>query len=297
MRISEISLKLGVPRHYLDYWKKIGLVGHLDQDLDFQDLVKIRFILQCRKQNISLQKIRHAISEFGENTKDWQGRLILLGSSGELLVKEDEKLLDWDTGQFYFRELGSLSNGKLVAPEKSFWNDQKKDLHDMEKEYMAALEKGSEEEIRDSLAKILSAHPNHTGALIESGNAAFEAERYDDAVFFYEKALEQKSDCVEAIYNIANIYFKQKKFAAAIRYFHRCIDHDPDFPESYYNLGVVYYSLHYFEKAEMLFNLYLNLDGDSTWADQARQFIEEIRSAGLSRERPALFEVKNEKDE
>ena len=92
----------------------------------------------------------------------------------------------------------------------------------------------------------------------------------------YERALELEPECVEALYNIANIHFKKKHYAVAIRYFQGCIQYEPDFPEAYYNLGLLYYSLSYLEPARACLEQYLELDPDSDWADQAREWLREI---------------------
>ncbi len=194
-------------------------------------------------------------------------------------------LVDPAQGQFYLRYDGRQKGSVLpISPVEGVKTEE---LIRLEEEYMLALSSEDSRTVKAVLRKILKEHPRHVGALIEAGNFAFEESRYDEAVEFYERVLTVDTDCVEAIYNIANIYFRQKKYAAAIRYFHRSIDLDPDFPESYYNLGVVYYSLRYPRQASALFEMYLQLDPDSSWASQARQFMEDIRQ--LEPVEPDLF--------
>ncbi len=61
MRISEAAVKFSLPRHYIHYWRKIGLLSSGGGELEFQDLLKVRFILDCKRRGISLQKIRQAL--------------------------------------------------------------------------------------------------------------------------------------------------------------------------------------------------------------------------------------------
>ncbi len=290
MRVSEAALKLSIPRYFIYYWKKIGLIDGQNEDLDFQDILKIRFIDLCKKNGISLQKIRQLITGFksDKEMENWLPAMVL-HTGGHLLVRQENQLLQFETGQLFFREFSDKQSGKLIEKERNFWKseDSSQDrLKSLEKDYLEAIGKRDERVIRTILSEILSLQKDHVGALIESGNIAFENQKYDDALFFYEKVLVLRSDCVEALYNIANIYYRQKKYAAAIRYFHRCIDLEPDFPESYYNLGIVYLSLKYFEKATAMFDHYLRLDVESAWADQARQFLEDINQV---MQEPALF--------
>ena len=146
----------------------------------------------------------------------------------------------------------------------------------LEQRYLDLLAGGDYRRIRKTLEEILELHPVHVAAHIELGNLCHEFDRSDEALGHYERALELEPECVEALYNIANIHFKKKHYAVAIRYFQGCIQHEPDFPEAYYNLGLLYYSLSYLEPARACLEQYLELDPDSDWADQAREWLREI---------------------
>lgn len=278
MRLSEASYRFSVPLHHLQYWKKTGLIGKERDDLDFVDLVKIKFIQNCKKNHISLKKIRRTLADFelGGGSERWHEALHVY-RPGVLLSRSDEGLLLSPEGQL-FLEYGQPT-GPVVSPIRR--EDPDKGAADrlqaLEEEYVFAISKSDRDELKTVLKKILKIRPEHTGALIEFGNIHFEAGKYDEALLYYERAAATTPNCVEAIYNIANIYFKQKKYAAAIRNFIRCIEYDPDFPESYYNLGLLYYSLRYFDKANHFLEVYLDMDPDSSWSDQARRFIEEMR--------------------
>ena len=276
MRISEASIKLSIPGYYIRYWKKIGLVGrHSTGDLDFSDLLKIRFIQHCRKNRISLQKIRSVML----NLSDRGGLLheTLFISPGILLKKAREGLMEPASGQFHFEFEKNSSPARIFDLK----NEPKSidEISSLEEDYINAME-GNQgpAEIKKILKRILKSRSDHTGALVEMGNISFEENDLDRALEFYNLAVETDPQCVEALYNIANIYFRQNKYAAAIRYFHSCIELDPDFPESYYNLGLVYYTLQYFEKAAATLRIYTELDPDSLWSSQAREFILEIEA-------------------
>ncbi len=275
MRISEIALKLAVPRHYIDYWRRTGLLSDAAPGLAFQDLRKIQFIALARSRGISLQKIRSTIAGGPPVGDEEAWYRDLLVQSGQLLRRDrGPALYQPETGQYFFnyenrteRAVIDLA-GRLESPEA--------EVGLLEKQFQAALEAGDEEAMEAALVEILKREPDHMGALIERGNIAFEMGEYEDAIRFYEATLEHDPYCVEAIYNLANIYFRQKKNAVAIRYFLQCIELDPDFPESYYNLGIVYYSLNLLDRARICFETYVSLDPDSTWTRQARGFLDDI---------------------
>ncbi len=302
MKVSEAALKLAVPRHYIDYWRKTGLLTGLGPerpgvsddpgDLSFQDLVRIRLIASFRKQGLSLQRIRRIVENEAE--ADWHNRLSLHGS-GTLLRKDQGRLLHPETGQLYFRYEGDGKNSGDVRPlhpepsgEGGFGEDPA--VLGLEERYLKVLGTGNFRLVSQVLEEIIREKPDHVAALIEFGNLCFEHHKTADALHYYERALELYPDCVEALYNVANIHFKEKRYAAAIRYFQSCIELDPEFPEAYYNLGLLYYSLKYFEQALECFEHYAALDEDSTWTDQARQIIEDIRQAVEGERNHSLFE-------
>ncbi|MCB1308390.1 MAG: tetratricopeptide repeat protein [Leptospiraceae bacterium] len=68
MKLSEAATRLGIPRYHLYYWKKIGLVGS-GGEVSFPDLVKLRFIQRCRRNGISLQRIRRMVLEIQPEAK------------------------------------------------------------------------------------------------------------------------------------------------------------------------------------------------------------------------------------
>ncbi len=310
LRISEAALKLQVPRHYIDYWRKTGLLG-ASGSLDFQDLLKIRFLASCRRQGVSLQRMRRLIRECEASAvEDWYNQLIVYGNlEGVLLTRTGGELAHPDTGQMFFSydesgdsgesegvasgggeaavvDLESRSRARKQGGEaggeedvSGRWTDGRGDpgLAGLEEDYLQMLATGDFRKISRVLDEIIRVQPDHVAALIEFGNLCYEHEKLDDALRYYERAVELQPDCVEALYNVANIHFKGKRYAAAIRYFQQCIELDPEFPEAYYNLGLLYYALRYFDQGIDCMLSYADLDPDSVWADQARQLVEDMQ--------------------
>lgn len=285
MQVSEAALKLDVPRHYIDYWRRTGLLSEQGGTLEFQDLRKIQFIAGARSRGISLQKIRSTILEGAPVDSGAEGQDAwyrdLLVQSGQILKRAPgQEIYLPDTGQYFFNYEGGDEPGRLVDLTGARETDGSTSV--LERRFEAALQKGDVDAMEAVLDEILEQEPDHLGALIERGNIAFENDDYERAVHFYEMALTLDEYCVEAIYNLANIYFRQKKNAVAIRYFLQCIELDPEFPESYYNLGIVYYSLNILDRARVCFETYIGLDPDSSWTAQAGDFLEEIEGASAA---------------
>ena len=282
MQLSEVAQKLNIPRHYLKYWREIGLLGQSGR-LDFQDLVRARFILQCREAGLSLQQIRRQIGRVASSQEIWHTRLVL-EAGGRLLEREpgSQELWDQDSGQLHF----NYADPDLRTPVQRLDPDRLDEisardaqLEQLERRYAQALHLGKPRAIQSALEDILKEDPDHLAAIIELGNIHYEQEKLDAARRYYETASEMQPDCVEALYNLANIHFKQERFAAAIRFFQRCIDLDPEFPEAYYNLGLLYSKLGYVEPAIFCMDQYLMLDADSSWSLQAAQLREDLQQA------------------
>lgn len=299
MRIGEIAARFNIPRHHLLYWKKTGLIkGDESGNLSFADIKAIQFIQNCKKQKISVKRIRSILKEVEQSEnlealpENWVNEYII--QPGMLLKNEGDILHEPTSGQIFFNFDSSPDRGRVLSLQK---DDEGRDVDprvlELEKDYFHALSGGNPSVLKKILKSILELEGGHVGALVEMGNLYFESEKLTQALEYYEKALEVQEDIVEAIYNIANIYFRQKKFAASIRYYERCIELDPEFPESYYNLGVVYYSLKYYEKAEYFLIYYTELDPDSFWSEQADDFldsIEQMRQNGILEGGAPLFE-------
>jgi tetratricopeptide (TPR) repeat protein len=76
--------------------------------------------------------------------------------------------------------------------------------------------------------------------LITEGNQAFRAQRYDDAITIYKKAVENDPQSVDAHYNLALTYDKKGMIDESIQSYKQVIHLKPDYGEAHNNLGTVY---------------------------------------------------------
>ncbi|MBI41271.1 MAG: hypothetical protein CMF59_16870 [Leptospiraceae bacterium] len=324
MRISEAAHILSIPRHKINYWKSTGLLETSGDGLGFEDLKRIRLLEKWRSSGVTLQRIRKMLKSQASRAGEAPGQAMLQLEllQGPLLgVREDTSLLDPVQGQglldFAPPNTGQVVELEARRPSRSpeDWSEQDDEILKLLEERLAEEEKGLDspipgpewgspeegarlfEAIRQSdperamstLEAIVQDRPDYLPARIELGNLFFERGDLESASTAYEAALELDPDCVEALYNLANVYYRLEKFAASIRLFHRSIDLDPSFPESYYNLALVYFSLKYFRESADLFESYLEMDSDSPFADNARDFLDEIQQM-QSESSPGLFD-------
>lgn len=299
MRVSKAAEKFKISPGRIHYLRRTGLLSPSRGTLQFADLVRLQFIADCRRQKVSLQRIRSFLERTGDapNSPIGNARMI---SPTVLVVADDGRLVQPDTGQLYF-DYASASDataapghrgGSLVElKDRARVRQQDERMNELEHEFSDAMAADGGADIERVLEEILDLEPDHVGALIEFGNIAFENEDLDRALEYYDRAVSIDGTCVEALYNLANIYFRKGKFAPAIRYYQASLDLDPDFAESYYNLGLVYYSLNYLDRARGLFEIYAGLDPDSEWRSQAETFLNEIDARlSASDQSPDLFD-------
>ena len=126
MKLTNIAHRYKVSPNSIRYWQKIGLLSdsiqedkkstqsknlkntHHNKVLNFEDLLKIRFIAACRKSGLSLQSIKNNITQNHLNNKKkdisqhslWHRELFLYHSY-LLLKKEDQNIYEPKTGQLF----------------------------------------------------------------------------------------------------------------------------------------------------------------------------------------------------
>nr|2AVP_A Chain A, synthetic consensus TPR protein [Methanothrix harundinacea 6Ac] len=59
------------------------------------------------------------------------------------------------------------------------------------------------------------------------GNAYYKQGDYDEAIEYYQKALELDPRSAEAWYNLGNAYYKQGDYDEAIEYYQKALELDP----------------------------------------------------------------------
>ncbi len=286
MRVSAAALRLSIPRHYIDYWRKTGLLSE-NSDLSFADLRRVQLIWDCKQADLGLRRIRKLLGP-PESVPAVSG--VESTEFGKVFRLGGESFSDPELGQYALIPDAVLapdvSSPRILSFPRKTASSEQQEIRRLEEEYADALAASDRRRQARAIALILKKNPYHSGALIEKGNQAFDQGRWNRAVYFYELAATHNPDCVEALYNTANAYFKQGKYAPAIRYFQDCIDRDPDFPESHFNLAILYMKLGQAGPARAYFDAYLELDPDSEWGELARQFLEDLRSAAVEADLP-----------
>ncbi|MCK5369838.1 MAG: tetratricopeptide repeat protein, partial [Cyclobacteriaceae bacterium] len=84
---------------------------------------------------------------------------------------------------------------------------------------------------------------------LHKGNLAYKEKMYQDAIRYYQEAINEDSAFAQAYNNLGIVYFKTKKLEDALIAFNHSIDFDLNFTDAYYNRSNVLHERGDFEKA------------------------------------------------
>ena len=263
---------------------------------DFRNVLKARFIRECRQQGLSLQYLARIIKKAGAQ---WEYSLSLypkgLLKAPPILAPLDRagcsqassaSLLDLESGQFFFdfkatlspsllhrnkndgnrtlqpRSPQSKAKSKVVVAKKHLrfqMAAKEQRLKKLKMEYRIAREKEARVEAVAILKRMIALDTENFDFWVELGNLQCSAKNYEEALSAYNYAQSLSQESPELMYSIASLHMQQERFAPAIAYFQKCLDVDPEFWPSYYNLGMAFCTLRYYDEAIELWETYLEL--------------------------------------
>ena len=119
--------------------------------------------------------------------------------------------------------------------------------------------------------------PNEVVAAYQAGLAAWEENRLEDAARYFEQTVRLDPNHVQAYDYLGSVYFLLGQSDKAVQAYKRALSIDPNYAESYFNLGLVYQEMGDRENAVAMFEKYLELDPDSSFAENARMFLQQLR--------------------
>jgi tetratricopeptide (TPR) repeat protein len=93
----------------------------------------------------------------------------------------------------------------------------------------------------------------------QMGRGFMQSGNLDAAIACYQRALQQKSDYLEAIADLGTIYGRQGNLAASVQYWQKLIGINPAISEAHYNLGITFCRQERLEAAINCFENAINL--------------------------------------
>jgi tetratricopeptide (TPR) repeat protein len=90
-----------------------------------------------------------------------------------------------------------------------------------------------------SLTAVLNSDPNNADAAIQLANTYFDAERYDDAIKWYEQGLKLKPNDPDASTDLGVSYYYTKRTDDALKQFDHSLQLNPNHTKTLLNKGIV----------------------------------------------------------
>jgi len=90
-----------------------------------------------------------------------------------------------------------------------------------------------------ALTTIITSDPTNAGAHVQLGNAYFDAERYPDAIKYYEQALAIDPKNVDASTDLGVSYYYSNRADEALEQFDHSLSLDPNHTKTLLNQGIV----------------------------------------------------------
>jgi tetratricopeptide (TPR) repeat protein len=89
-----------------------------------------------------------------------------------------------------------------------------------------------------TLREKAEANPNDPKAALELANFLFDIERWEDATFWYKRALTLEPKNTDARTDLATCYYNLKRYDEAIQEYTVALELEPDKPQALYGLGL-----------------------------------------------------------
>lgn len=112
--------------------------------------------------------------------------------------------------------------------------------------------------------------PTFVSAMTNLGNLRYRLGDEAGAVTLYERALALDPEQPEAHYNLGFIEFEKGHLTIALPFFEKAVSLDPGFADAHFNLASVLDQLGRGADARRHWQIYLELEPDSAWAELAR---------------------------
>lgn len=137
-------------------------------------------------------------------------------------------------------------------------------------------EMGDLDKALEYYAIVLEYEPQHSGALVSTGDILVTQGKLEEAVGYFEKAIGQTADPVIP-FNVAEIYFNEGKATEAIEFYKKAAVLKPDWPEPHLKLAYAYLNTGDMDAAAASFEKVVEIAPDSPLAQAAQQALESLK--------------------
>ncbi|MEZ4364464.1 MAG: tetratricopeptide repeat protein [Kofleriaceae bacterium] len=308
--IRDVARILAVQESRLRYWMQVGFVGPTVRKggrfyYTFSDLVGVKAAKDLLAAGLTLQRVRKNLEGLRKTLPNdtHPTSKLRVCSDGETLVALHEDIAFQPTnGQvvmaFALPSLGARAaevmelpvpaqpqNGNQVAEESAAPLPVRSEITEANAgvtayrhftDACAAEDRGDDATAEHLFRLVLELEPTMAAAATNLGNLRYRQGALEEARRFYARALEHDPEQPEARYNLANVLEDLGQTELAISELRRVCSAHAEFADAHYNLGVILAKVGGVSQARRSFERYLELDGQSSWADHARSFLTQV---------------------
>ena len=144
-----------------------------------------------------------------------------------------------------------------------------------EKKKISSDASGIPEEIRVLLEK-LAADPDSVPLNIEVANLLFDHGQFDQAIPFYQKAIQGDPENIAIQIDMAVCYFNLRQFDQALVEMEKALALDPKHPKGLFNMGIIYFNLKDFDKVREYWNILFEAHPNGMESQKARELMQSL---------------------
>ncbi|MBD3223550.1 MAG: tetratricopeptide repeat protein [Caldithrix sp.] len=129
----------------------------------------------------------------------------------------------------------------------------------------------------EELKQIVTDSPEDFEAIIQLANNYFDVDDYNQAINYYQQALELEREHPNVLIDIGVAYFNMNNPDSALAYVEEALQVEPHHKQGLYNVGIIYYNMGQTKQAIDHWEELISLHGSTVEARNAREFIEELK--------------------
>ncbi|HZN37022.1 MAG TPA: tetratricopeptide repeat protein [Pirellulaceae bacterium] len=272
---NQLAEMLKLPRPQLDRWIDAGLIRATGDNaglpqFDFRQVAAARLLVDLAAAGIRLNKVRRAVAQLSRwlpGASDPLAELCLEDDAGRLIVRTKDGRAAEPSGQLLMdfeppADAATLAFCQSESDADAF--RRAVDCEELDPLAAAALYR-----------QLIAAHGPHATLAFNLGNALYAADDLPAAVEQLRHATALDPGHAGAWNNLANLLAESDQLDEASSAYRRALALDPDCSEARFNLAQTLVELGRADEAVLHWRAYLAADADSTWADYARERLEE----------------------
>jgi len=275
---AQLARILDVPARRLRSWIRAGLIrpAKIVRRLaffEFRQVAAAKALSRLTARGVTTRKLRASLEQLSRwwpEAKTALGQLAAL-EDGELLVRTPAGALAETSGQLRL----DFSDQERSAPELEGTEKHAaaQAVPDAELWFQRALrleEAERTEEAVQAYARALDPARPRPEVAFNLGNALYALERWEEAASAFTLATEVDPEYVEAWNNLGNALSALSRHEEARASFERALEQEPEYADAHFNMGETLAALGELDAARAHWRRYLTFDPSSIWAAEVR---------------------------